>query len=594
MAASDRRGGDAFPPDEIRHELPASWADEFKRALVCAIRNPDTTPTELAAATELEANTVREALLELVRERNEDPADYRDTIKRWDSDGVRAYLRDFGCTLPDENIDNMATMTQHDTDTDTDTEADADAGDRRRQPASKDEHTDDEGRCRYCGAGPFERSDQVHGHLRHCEERDDTPTTGTVAAAHTDHEYVVLTSKATKDDLQYGTRYRATVNNVKGYGVFVTLSEGGPEDVYGLIHHSRLPALLQTDDFVEGDEVGVMLEDVTDDDKLAFELVATLDTVKNLGVESDDPEFAPAEPLEPSDDEAGGEPADADERDEEPAVAPSTDSTTGAEAEVVDATAETTTAEVSTTADGGDDDDTGVEPDPDRPVTETVRAVMQQVPWNDVITARELADEFGDAFEPYDLDDVANRASTILSKMEDKGELSRARRCDIPGYSGSGFVYYGLGEPSDDDARASRIEPVEPATGGVADGADGEVLDRIDDVADRVERVADSVIEVADGLDALDGRVDALRTDAEGVDEQVADAVDDLAERIDALETQRYDDTATDAHLARAIDDLRGFASEGFEVVEYERSLAAGEHGTTVEIELSVHRDDTQ
>ena len=77
-----------------------------------------------------------------------------------------------------------------------------------------------------------------------------------------------LAAGCTADDLEVGSRYRATVNGVVDYGVFVDLSDV----VSGLVHDSNL---LDTHDV--GDELVVELGEVRSDGDMSFEEVRVAD-----------------------------------------------------------------------------------------------------------------------------------------------------------------------------------------------------------------------------------------------------------------------------------------------------------------------------
>ncbi|MDS0259154.1 OB-fold nucleic acid binding domain-containing protein [Haloarcula sp. S1CR25-12] len=73
-----------------------------------------------------------------------------------------------------------------------------------------------------------------------------------------------LASGCTADDVEVGARYRATVNGVVDYGVFVDLSDA----VSGLVHDSNL-----TGSYDEGDQLVVELGEVRSDGDMSFEEV---------------------------------------------------------------------------------------------------------------------------------------------------------------------------------------------------------------------------------------------------------------------------------------------------------------------------------
>jgi RecJ-like exonuclease len=73
-----------------------------------------------------------------------------------------------------------------------------------------------------------------------------------------------LASGCTADDVDVGSRYRATVNGVVDYGVFVDLSEA----VSGLVHDSNLRG-----SYEEGDQLVVELGEIRSDGDMSFEEV---------------------------------------------------------------------------------------------------------------------------------------------------------------------------------------------------------------------------------------------------------------------------------------------------------------------------------
>src|SRR6056297_869117 len=77
-----------------------------------------------------------------------------------------------------------------------------------------------------------------------------------------------LATGCTADDVDVGSRYRATVNGVVDYGVFVDLSEA----VSGLVHESNLLG-----SYDEGDQLIVELGEVRSDGDMSFEEVQLSD-----------------------------------------------------------------------------------------------------------------------------------------------------------------------------------------------------------------------------------------------------------------------------------------------------------------------------
>ena len=100
-----------------------------------------------------------------------------------------------------------------------------------------------------------------------------------------------LPPEATADDLEPEQPYRAQVNGIVQYGVFVDLSES----VSGLIHESNL-----TGEYSVGDEIVVTLEAQRDDGDLSFrdhDIELTEASLETLDIQSDRPHIT-AETLE--------------------------------------------------------------------------------------------------------------------------------------------------------------------------------------------------------------------------------------------------------------------------------------------------------
>lgn len=187
-------------------------------------------------------------------------------------------------------------------------------------------------------------------------------TTGTRAGPIKDYDYHVLSNRATMQNLRYGVRYSATVNNTKPYGIFVALNDevGDGDDISGLVHTNNIPNMYTPQDFEKGDKVGVMLYDVRDSDHaLSFELVAVFksygaaEQFENEPMNAPDPEIAPAfnrelltEVLADADDaDAAQGDADADPEADSPADAePDTDATSASEDDADDADADAAAA----------------------------------------------------------------------------------------------------------------------------------------------------------------------------------------------------------------------------------------------------------
>lgn len=155
------------------------------------------------------------------------------------------------------------------------------------------------------GKGDPYRYDITTKGLSAIDYGDDGPTDldDVFDAEDADFEYVDLRNDATPDDVKEGTRYRAFVNNVKEYGVFVSLNRADP-DVSGLVRDAAIPGDVDPLDFTHGDKVGVML--IEENDRgLAFEMVAAFDTVRGFEFERhpiaapDPTDYEPMEDTEP-------------------------------------------------------------------------------------------------------------------------------------------------------------------------------------------------------------------------------------------------------------------------------------------------------
>ncbi|UIO98625.1 OB-fold nucleic acid binding domain-containing protein [Halobaculum sp. CBA1158] len=89
-----------------------------------------------------------------------------------------------------------------------------------------------------------------------------------------------LDDACTLTDVEVGARYRAVVNGVVDYGVFVDVSE----HVSGLLHESNLDG----ETFAVGDELVVLLEELKDNGDVSFDLAdVSLDEADLLSVEHD-------------------------------------------------------------------------------------------------------------------------------------------------------------------------------------------------------------------------------------------------------------------------------------------------------------------
>lgn len=128
-------------------------------------------------------------------------------------------------------------------------------------------------------------------------------TTGTRGGPVKDYDYHVLANTAQIKDLRYGVRYYATINNVKGYGVFVSLNDDNEvgDDISGLVHENNIPNMYTPSDFRPGDTVGVMLYNVREDNlDLSFEMVAVINSHGQADQFENDPLNAPGPDLAPA------------------------------------------------------------------------------------------------------------------------------------------------------------------------------------------------------------------------------------------------------------------------------------------------------
>ena len=100
-----------------------------------------------------------------------------------------------------------------------------------------------------------------------------------------------LDADCTATDIEVGARYRATVNGVVDYGVFVDLSDS----VSGLVHESTLD-----NEYAVGNELVVVLEEIRENGDLAFDETA-VDEYRTVRVEHD-PEITLVADLRPGHD----------------------------------------------------------------------------------------------------------------------------------------------------------------------------------------------------------------------------------------------------------------------------------------------------
>lgn len=222
------------------------------------------------------------------------------------------------------------------------------------------------------------------------------------SATHLEEEYEVLSGDGIdRGDIEFGVRYQGVVNKIENFGIFVEIAD----DAYGLVHKGKM-GLYAPSDFQIEDRVGVMLVQ-RDDGDLEFELVASIDTVRQHEFERD-PGFAPQQKQEsPS--------------VRELMVLEKVDSFKG----------------------------------------QVVFALGDYLSGHEWAHARALAEEYPNVWKQHGADDTdtaTNRISTILSKLHGE-KLQRQRKVNTDGFSGSGYVYKFI---SDDEP--TEEQPEEPDT----------------------------------------------------------------------------------------------------------------------------------
>lgn len=204
------------------------------------------------------------------------------------------------------------------------------------------------------------------------------------SATHLEEEYEVLSGgDIDREDIEFGVRYQGVVNKIENFGIFVEIAD----DAYGLVHKGKM-GLYAPSDFQIKDRVGVMLVQ-RDDSDLEFELVASIDTVRQHEFERD-PGFAPEHKQESP-------------TVEELMVLEKIDSFKG----------------------------------------QVVFALGDYLSGHEWAHARALAEEYPKVWEQHGVDDTdnaTNRISTILSKLHGE-KLQRQRKVNTDGFSGSGYVY---------------------------------------------------------------------------------------------------------------------------------------------------------
>lgn len=96
----------------------------------------------------------------------------------------------------------------------------------------------------------------------------------------------ILPDHALEEDLEFGTRYLARIQNTADYGVFVDLTPAHGSDISGLVHHTELPVPTRPSDYDPGDRLVVELEARKDNGDLAFTAIAG--EVSGLSARSDE------------------------------------------------------------------------------------------------------------------------------------------------------------------------------------------------------------------------------------------------------------------------------------------------------------------
>lgn len=79
-----------------------------------------------------------------------------------------------------------------------------------------------------------------------------------------------LDTVSSRDKVQHNELYVSRVNNIKEYGVFVTLTPNSKRDVTGLVHRTNLPPLVSKTDLSPGDTVIVQLDERKQNGDISF------------------------------------------------------------------------------------------------------------------------------------------------------------------------------------------------------------------------------------------------------------------------------------------------------------------------------------
>lgn len=290
----------AFTTSEVRSRLPATLAGPAKRVAVCAVRNPDASVDAIALTTGVDHRGVLDALKELVAARlplTDDVSEVRvafidDLLDKGRTPAslgpddfsafAKAVSRRLGRTVNAKYLESS--VTGDDIDGVWIARSLERLMDTRPLPGDVERFLDDHDLRSVLEAVGLDLPDE---NLDHVVE----------PVAEPDFDYVMPDESWTEADLEPGVKYGGTVNNVKGYGVFVSVIGYGPGDVSGLIHRSNMPALIQPTDFEVGDDVMVRVVERKPDGSLGFELAGVIDATRLDRVEFEPvAEYVEAEP----------------------------------------------------------------------------------------------------------------------------------------------------------------------------------------------------------------------------------------------------------------------------------------------------------
>ena len=279
-----------FEPEQIRKRLPSTFNDESTRTLVCAIRNPNGRIDQIAATAGVEERTVYESH-RLLAERNEFPvmdlSDDRmsaldiliedggdaDAIRKA-HDNIETFASRVGKRAGSaanptyvENFirrDDIGTLVNR-------RRIDLNIRREKRPISTVIELIDSMGIARYLHAVGIE----------HPGMNMDEPLEEPIEPPKKSDYVVVKFDEWDEGDLEPEVEYYAKVNQVKPYGVFVTLAGSDPKtDIAGLVHRSDLPPLTSPMDFEVGDEVAVRLVERRPNGDIGFELAAIIDALR--------------------------------------------------------------------------------------------------------------------------------------------------------------------------------------------------------------------------------------------------------------------------------------------------------------------------